>query len=132
MYSKPYKWGGKTKEGFDCSGFVAFVFSSLFPENKGKFLTNVNGYIASEPFEDVEIPQPGDLIIFKSYQGAVNHIGILLSDKLWIGAQSKGVREVQMNNPYWSQEPHFFRRYKSGSSLAIKTSFNYHPNIAYV
>lgn len=129
VFSRPYKWGGKTKDGFDCSGFVAHVFSGLFPNHRGQFQTNVNGYINSDLFETVDVPQAGDIIIFKAHQGAVNHIGIVISDKLWIGAQSKGVREVQLNNPYWSSRPHYFRRYKSGSAQAIQTSFLYHANV---
>jgi cell wall-associated NlpC family hydrolase len=54
VFSKPYQWGGKTKDGF----------------------------IKSNLFETVETPQPGDIIIFKAHQGAVNHIGIVISDRL--------------------------------------------------
>jgi cell wall-associated NlpC family hydrolase len=128
VFSKPYKWGGKTKDGFDCSGFVAHVFSEMFPHHRGQFQTNVDGFIKSNLFETVEAPQPGDIIVFKAHLGAVNHIGIVISDKLWIGAQSKGIREVQLNNPYWSSRPHYFRRYKSGSPQAIQTSFLYYAN----
>lgn len=128
VFSKPYIWGGKTKAGFDCSGFVGFVLSELFPMHRIQFKTNVEGYINSSLFQTVDSPQPGDLIIFKAHQGSVNHIGIVLSDKLWIGAQSQGVREVQMNNSYWSSRPHIFRRYKGVSTQAIKVSMSYHAN----
>ncbi|WP_442918659.1 NlpC/P60 family protein [Limnobacter sp.] len=98
------------------------------PNYRGKFQTNVDGFIKSDLFNTVESPQPGDIIIFKEHQGAVKHIGIVVSDKLWIGAQSKGVREVQLNNPYWSSRPHYFRRYKNGSPKSLQTSFLYHAN----
>lgn len=131
VFDKPYKWGGRTKEGFDCSGFVAYIFGGLFPTQSGKFMTNVNGFINSNLFEDVTTPKPGDLIIFKAHNGAVNHIGIVISDKAWIGAQSNGVREVEMTNIYWSARPQIFRRYKSSSPAAIKSSFLYHANANY-
>ena len=59
---------------------------TCFPITEDTFQTDVNGFIKSDLFETVDAPQAGDIIIFKAHQGAVNHIGIVVSDKLWIGA----------------------------------------------
>lgn len=124
VFSRPYRWGGKTKAGFDCSGFVSHVFSCLYPHQADHFLLNVAGFADSDLFETVQAPYPGDLIIFPKYQGDVNHMGIVISSTHWIGAQSRGVREVSLANPYWSRRPHSFRRFKESSPVAIKISFS--------
>lgn len=123
---RKYKWGGKDLQGFDCSGFVAFVLGNLFPEKRAHFQTNVTGYIDSNLFETVEIAKPGDIVIFPSTGGFVNHIGIVIDSERWIGSQSStGVEYVKFNNGFWSKRKHYFRRLKTHSPQSISNYMMY-------
>lgn len=120
---KKYVFGGKSLDGFDCSGYVAQVFKHLFPEKSVLFDTNVAGYISSELFEDVDTPQVGDLIIFPKTKLYVNHIGIVESEFGWVGSQSStGVAFVSFKNRFWSARPHQFKRYKHSSPKAVQAA----------
>lgn len=117
---RKYKWGGKTLEGFDCSGFVAFVLGNLFPDKRAHFQTSVTGYIDSNLFETVDIAKPGDIVIFPATGGFVNHIGIVIDKERWIGSQSStGVEYVKFNNGFWSKRKHYFRRLKAYSPQSV-------------
>lgn len=117
---KAYKFGGKTTDGFDCSGFVSYVFKELFPDNALSFSMTVDGYIASKLFEDVTASKVGDIIIFPKEGQNGSHIGIVISDTQWVGSQSStGVKEVDFKNPYWSKRKQKFRRLKQISTASI-------------
>ncbi|HEX4917121.1 MAG TPA: NlpC/P60 family protein [Limnobacter sp.] len=119
---KKYRWGGKTLDGFDCSGFVAYVFGSLFPHKRTYFQTDVAGFIKSGLFERVETPMPGDLVIFPATGSYVNHIGIVVDQNRWIGSQSStGVEYVKFNNPFWAKRKHEFRRLKQYSHESLSS-----------
>lgn len=118
---KAYVWGGKTTDGFDCSGFVTYVFKALLENQASSFEMTVAGYSASALFEDVAAgqQQPGDLVIFPAAGGAVNHMGIVFDAVHWIGAQSStGVAKVKFSNPYWGGRSRKFRRLKALSVQA--------------
>lgn len=76
LLGTPYKTAGSGKEGFDCSGFVNFVFQHF----------NIKVPRSSAHFENFgrEIPianvQKGDLLLFLSpTRNAIGHIGIITS-----------------------------------------------------
>lgn len=128
---RKYKWGGKTLDGFDCSGFVAHVFGNLFPEKKALFQTDVQGFINNKLFETVEAPMPGDIIVFEASGGFVKHIGIVVDQDRWIGSQSStGVEYVKFNNGFWSKRKHYFRRLKTYSTQSI-SSYTRHVGAIY-
>jgi lipoprotein Spr len=75
----PYKYGSSTPtEGFDCSGFITYVFNHFMiavPRQSADFI-NVKHEVA------LKDAKPGDLILFKgtdSTQNVVGHMGILVS-----------------------------------------------------
>jgi peptidoglycan endopeptidase LytE len=115
-----YLYGGKTTAGFDCSGFVFYVFHHVFPEFK--YLT-ADEIAASNLFTKVEAYRPGDLVFFpsgkvefeisrKNNKVFPSHIGIVFDHGNWIGSQSStGVDRVAFNNVWWNSRSREYRRY---------------------
>jgi hypothetical protein len=122
---RKYRWGGKTLEGFDCSGFVSYVLGNIFPHLKNSLQGDVERFIKSDLFTDVESPLPGDLIIFPATEKFVNHIGIVIDQNRWLGSQSStGVEYVKFQNGFWSKRKSFFRRLKVESPTAVSSYFH--------
>jgi cell wall-associated NlpC family hydrolase len=93
--------------GFDCSGFVSYVFKQLFPNQASSFSMNAAGYVGSSAFDDVDQAdiQPGDIIFFPAVNGLPNHIGIVYDKDTWIGSEtSTGVAKVKFSNPSGASE----------------------------
>ena len=85
----PYRYGGVTpSKGFDCSGFVRFVFGSF-----GIDLNRSSGAQAKQgdPIALRDI-LPGDLLFFntKGMRKGISHVGIYLGDGRCIHASSWG------------------------------------------
>jgi len=73
----PYRWGGKTSMGFDCSGFVQSVFFSaglLLPRDSSEQFK----YFSKSIIKAEEV-DPGDLIFFGK-NGKITHVGISIGE----------------------------------------------------
>jgi cell wall-associated NlpC family hydrolase len=113
---KPYTPNGRSTAGFDCSGYVTFVYQKVFP---GYVHLNTDAIISSPLYQKVQgTAQPGDLIFFPKginpydKKSHPNHVGIVLDSDAWIGSQtSTGVSKVMLTNPWWSPRVKFFLRY---------------------
>lgn len=85
----PYRYGGCTKSGTDCSGFVQAVYESVYgiklPRTSQAMYTSTEAVI-------LEQLKTGDLVFF-DYEGkGVSHVGICLDEKYFAHAStSKGV-----------------------------------------
>ena len=94
----PYVFGGTTPGGFDCSGYVRYVFAQA-----GIYLPRMadEQYEAGYPISTSELV-PGDLVFFSTYTYGVSHVGIYLGDGNFIhAASSKGVSIASLNGYYW-------------------------------
>lgn len=95
----PYRFGGNTPSGFDCSGFIVYVFDQFGIElprtSAGQF-----EYGTSVEKSDL---QPGDLVFFKNtYKAGISHAGIYVGNNKFISAtSSSGVQIVSLSNTYW-------------------------------
>lgn len=93
----PYVWGGTSPNGFDCSGFIQFVYQE---QNISIPRTVRDIWNFASPIEQ---PSIGDLVFFETYQPGPSHLGIYLGDGNFIHAgSSNGVEISNMNNTeYW-------------------------------
>jgi len=95
----PYRSGGKTPVGFDCSGLVYFVYGSAgytVPR------TSRDQYRASRRIA-LDSLAPGDLVFFRVSSEKISHVGIYVADDLFIHSPSsgKGVSYASLGEDYW-------------------------------
>ncbi|WP_110927526.1 C40 family peptidase [Bacillus massiliglaciei] len=100
LIGTPYVWGGTTTSGFDCSGFVNYVFK----KSQGITLPRTTSLLYSNTGLKVSSPSVGDLVFFdtSSSKTGVSHVGIYIGNGQFINASSsKGVSIADLNNSYW-------------------------------
>lgn len=100
----PYKYGGNSQDGIDCSAFTQNVFSSgldvvLFRSAREQF---TQGYSIRNK-EDLTF---GDLVFFNTRRAVrPGHVGIYIGDKLFAHASSsKGVIVSSLDHKYYSKK----------------------------
>ena len=103
----PYKYGGTTKRGFDCSGFVNTVYLNAFRTE----LPRVTADMAKYGYKVKESKlKPGDLVFFRPSR-KYRHVGIYVGNGEFMhSSTSKGVIKSRLDNVYWSKKYRFARR----------------------
>lgn len=104
----PYKWGGTTRRGMDCSGFVQFVYKKaeriVLPHNAKKQA----GYGRKISKNSLEF---GDLIFFKNKGRSIDHVGISLGGKRFVHASvSRGVTISKLSEKYYKKRYYISKR----------------------
>jgi cell wall-associated NlpC family hydrolase len=96
-----YAWGGMSPAGFDCTGFVKFIYSQFgvdLPHNEA-------GQLASGPQVDAGELAPGDVLVFaNTYRRGLSHVGIYLGEGRFVHAvdEAHGVMVSNLWDGYWS------------------------------
>ena len=96
-----YIWGGSSPAGFDCTGFVMFVFNQFgvsLPHNEA-------GQLGSGERIATEDLQPGDVLVFaNTYRRGLSHVGIYLGDDKFVHAvdERHGVQVNNLSDGYWA------------------------------
>jgi LysM repeat protein len=103
----PYVWGGSSMKGFDCSGFIYYVF------NKAGFSTSrttAEGFYSRSHY--VDSPQPGDLVFFQNtYKKGISHVGIYLGDNQFIHADENRGIAISSLTGYFKNHFEGFKRF---------------------
>ena len=102
LTSIQYKYGGSSPAtGFDCSGFVRYVFRNVANLSLPPTARAIAQIGKSVKKDDL---QPGDLVFFNTLKKAFSHVGIYIGDNKFIHAPSTGkaVQVDSLQNSYWS------------------------------
>lgn len=96
----PYRYGGTSRGGVDCSAFVMMTFRDKFDLQLPRD-TEHQARIGSEIDKDDLLP--GDLVFFKTGSGGSGlHVGIYDTNNQFIHAStSQGVTRSSLENSYW-------------------------------
>ena len=108
----PYVFGGTTPRGFDCSGYVQYVFAK-----NGIRLTRTADTQAREgKFVSKKNLKPGDLVFFTTYEPGASHVGIYAGNNLfWNATSSRGIMLSNLTDSYWGPRYYTARRILTGN-----------------
>lgn len=99
----PYVWGGSSPRGFDCSGFVKYLYAQFglnLPHSAAGQYSQRYGV-----FIDRGSLQPGDIVFFaNTYKRGLSHVGIYVGGGMVVQALAPGtpLAAVSMNSSYWN------------------------------
>ncbi|MEH7885046.1 LysM peptidoglycan-binding domain-containing protein [Bacillus sp. JJ1609] len=92
----PYICAGSTPSGFDCSGYLNYVYAKVGITVPRTVETIWN---ATKPVSSL---RAGDLVFFETYKTGPSHAGIYIGNNKFIHAgTSRGVEISDMDNTYW-------------------------------
>lgn len=95
----PYRYGGSSPSGFDCSGLVHYVYGKLGVNlpRKSREMARVGQQVP------VHALLPGDLVFFRINRNRVSHVGIYIGNDKFVHATKSGdpVRRDSITNPWW-------------------------------
>jgi len=109
MLAVPYRFGGTTLWGLDCSGFVqkAFAFLDLGLPRTAREQFREGSEVAKAELS------PGDLVFFRTYAKYPSHVGIYLGDNRFVHASSRD-RKVTVES---LDTPYYVKRYIGAKRL---------------
>jgi len=116
----PYRNGGSDPSGFDCSGFVQWVFS----QNGIRLPRDVHDQYDAGQKVDLRDVQPGDLLFFETVSRGASHVGVAIGGDQFVHApSSKGVVRVErFTASYWAMRFVGARRIADAQDKSTKTN----------
>jgi len=95
----PYRLGGNSKKGIDCSKFAYELYNQVFNTPLGHNSRNI--YTQVSPVKKSDL-KAGDLVFFKIRSRSITHVGVYIGDgKFAHASSSRGVMISALDEAYW-------------------------------
>ena len=100
MIGAPYRYGGSSPRGFDCSGLVVYSYAQAglrgLPHSAAALKRRTRPMAVSEL-------ESGDLLFFRLGWKKTSHVAIYVGDRTFVHAPSSGkrVEKVSLDHAYW-------------------------------
>lgn len=95
----PYRYGGHTRQGVDCSGLVNHIYLKVYNINLERSSVNMARNIHKVNKSHL---REGDLVFFRINQNNISHVGIYISNNKFVHAStSRGVIVSDMDQEYY-------------------------------
>lgn len=115
-YGTPYKSGGCSKNGVDCSCFTINIYQEVYNVKLNRRAMDMVQNIKLINRKDLV---EGDLVFFTNSNGRINHVGIYLKENMFAHASSsKGVMVSKLTEKYWDS-----KFYKGGRHKDVTTKW---------
>jgi lipoprotein Spr len=105
----PYRFGGSSRKGIDCSAFTKQLYSEVFNTTIRRSSRDIFSMVSPVGKDDLK---EGDLVFFKIHSRSISHVGIYLGNNRFAHASSRGVAISSLDDAYYSR---YF--YKGGRML---------------
>ncbi len=105
----PYVFGGTSRSGFDCSGFVKYIYSGAgISLPRTSFAQFSSGTAVSR-----DALQPGNLVFFSTYAKGASHVGIFIGGGRFVHASNpnSGIKIDSLSSSYYASRYLGARRY---------------------
>lgn len=96
-----YRWGGTSLGGFDCSGFVKYLYEESFQLLMPRTSADMASLGRVVPRMKL---RPGDLVFFSNTGKTIDHVGIYMGDNSFAHVStSRGVRIDRLDSQYYDR-----------------------------
>jgi len=100
-YGVKYKYGGKDKNGIDCSGLTSVLYSVVYKKTIACSTKDLVNEVKKIKESDL---REGDLVFFNTNGKSISHVGVYLQNHKFVHASSKkGVMISDLNEPYFKK-----------------------------